>query len=437
MPTYDQAKTGLLVELDAWDKFDAEREPLPAEPQRSPDDFGEEIEEMKAEHADFGPGGSIIRSRQLIPLILDRFENDTKGKTYPSDLVVQMLGAATTILATKRKWISERNNLDPDIYPSAQEKAVMDASKSFQTALKKWTVAGIRFKNDMTRLFLDLWIIGSWLLDFADNSRRHGEWPPDEPGQWNEKEWCAYFWRNLSRRSPFISYVERHGLSQESLDQGFAAEEIFSRRSNQRANDFMRRYELGRQITSAWDKEHPLNYLDMPELPKPPPEDNSGLHVESIDITEESYKQGDKWSHSIPEIRSWNEHADKRPVQPYQKDPAFKELSKFTSKIIKASKDNWKHQQMESDHQRNYRPPLDQYLVLLVLCAQGVMIHGLIDEDDEVETPDVNRLKGCHLFCVEVFTKFAQAINLYKDSAYRNLAGEALKLAQKVAKLIF
>lgn len=226
--------------------------------------------------------------------------------------------------------------------------------------------------------------------------------------------------------------MERHGLSQESLDKGFAAEEIFSRRSNQRATDFMRRYELGRQVTSAWDKEHPLNYLDMAELPTPPPEDNSGLHVESVDITEESYEKGGDWSHSIPEIRRWNDNTDKRPVQPYQRDPAFKELSRFTSKIIKASKDNWKHQQMESEHQSDYRPPLDQYLVLLVLCADGVMIHGLINEDDELEKPGTARLKGCHLFCAEVFTKFAQAINLYKDSAYRNLGAEAIKLAQEI-----
>jgi len=423
--TYELAKANLMAELDAWDKFDAERESLPLE-----------IEEAKAAAADFGPSGSIIRSRHLIPIILNRLEVDTKDKSHASDLVVQMLGATTAILAAKRKWISERNNLDPDVYPSPLEKSVVNGSNSIKTALKKWTASDIRFKNDMKRLSIDLWIMGSWLLDFADNSRRHGEWPPDEPGQWNEKEWSAHLWRNLSRRSPFISYVERHGLSQESLDKGFAAEDIFSRRSNQRAGDFVKRYELERQLASAWDKEHPLNYLDMKELPAPPPEDNDGLHVESIDINEESYREHEKWRSSLPEIDRWNDNADKRPVQPYQKDPAFKELNKFTSKIIKASKDNWKHQQMESEHQSNYRPPLDQYLALLVLSAQGVMIHGLMDEDDEVATQDVNRLKGCHLFCAEVFTKFAQAINLYKDSAYRNLAAEARQLAKKIANFI-
>lgn len=419
--TYEQAKANLMAELDAWDRFDAEREPLPLE-----------IEEIRAS-ADFGPGGSIIRARQLIPLILNRFENDTKSKVYPPDLVVHMIDAATMILGTKRKWIGEHNNLDPDIYPSAQEKSVTDASKLFQSVLKKWAAPDIRFKNDMKRLYLDLWIIGSWLLDFVDNSRRHGEWPPDEPGQWHEKEWCAYFWRNLARRSPFISYVERHGLSQESLDKGFAAEEIFSRRSNQRAGDFVKRYELERQLAAAWDKEHPLNYLDMDELPTPPPEDNSDYHVECIDINEESCAEHEKWRSSLPEIDRWNDHSEKRPARPYQKDLAFKELSKFTSKIIKASKENWKHQQMESEHQSDYRPPLDQYLVLLVLCADGVMIHGLMDEDDDAETSDANRIKGCHLFCAEVFTKFAQAINLYKDSAYRNLAAEARQLAQKIS----
>ncbi|MEW6025935.1 MAG: hypothetical protein AB1599_01380 [Planctomycetota bacterium] len=423
MITYEQARANLTAELDAWDKFDAEREPLP-----------EEVEELRAS-ADFGPGSSIIRSRQLIPLILERLENDTKGKPYPVDLVAQMLSATTAILATKRRWFSERNNLDPDIYPSAQEKAVMDASKSFQSALKKWSAPGIRFKDDMNRLFLDLWIIGSWLLDFADNARRHGEWPPDEPGEWSAKEWCAYFWRNLARRSPFISYVERHGLSIESLDKGFAAEEIFSRRSNQRTGDFVKRYEMERQLAAVWDKKHPLKYLDLKKLPPPPPEDNSDLVVESIDVAEEAQKQGGDWSRSIPEIRKWDDESDERPERQYQKDPAFRELDKFTSKIIKASKENWHHQQLESDHPADYRPPLDQYLVLLVLSAQGVMIHGLIDEYDDAGISDANRTKGCHLFCAEVFTKFAQTINLYKDSAYRNLGAEALKLAGKISKI--
>jgi len=167
---YEQSKTNLLAELDAWDKFDSEREPLPPE-----------IEEVKAQAADFGPSGSIIRARHLIPLILIRFEEDIRDKAYPYDLVVQLLGAATVILAAKREWISgARQVLDPDVYPSPLEKSVMNAANIIKSVLKKWTVPDIRFKNDMKRLFLDLWIIGSWLLDFADNSRRHGEWPPAE-----------------------------------------------------------------------------------------------------------------------------------------------------------------------------------------------------------------------------------------------------------------
>ncbi|MFH1228073.1 MAG: hypothetical protein V1701_09260 [Planctomycetota bacterium] len=418
--TYEQAKAQLLSELSAWDKYDTERESLP-----------EEISGIADEN--LGPSGSIKRARLLIPFILNRFEEDAGEKPYPSDLAVRMLDAAAKILSTMRQWFTGewRRSLDLDVYPSIPERLVIDAGASIGSALNKWTVPDIRFKTDMKRLYSDLWIIGGWLLDFADNARRHGEWPPDEPGKWDANEWCAYFQRNLCRRSPFISYVEKHGLIQSSLDKGFANEELFSRRASQRAKDFVRRCELARKLAFAWDKEHPQVYLDIEELPAPPPEDNDGLIVEAIELGNESDEPEQTWRRSLPELDRWQGDDVERSVQPYQKDPIFKELQSFADRFFKASKQYWEHRQMETENPERYRPPLDQYLALLFLCAQGVMIHGLMDEDDEVGKQDAERIKGCRRFGIQVLDKFARAIDACDNRSYQDLAKDARRFAEK------
>jgi len=86
---------------------------------------------------------------------------------------------------------------------------------------------------------------------------------------------------------------------------------------------------------------------------------------------------------------------------------------------------------MESDNPEKYRPPLDQYLALLVLCAEGVLIHSL-NEDDETAKPDINRINGCHRFCSELFSRFAETVAVCNNVAYRKLADEARQLARKV-----
>jgi len=64
------------------------------------------------------------------------------------------------------------------------------------------------------------------------------------------------------------------------------------------------------------------------------------LIVEKIELSEEVHKQSERWRASIHEISRWADDETDRPVRSYQKDPAFKDLSRFASKFLDASKRN-------------------------------------------------------------------------------------------------
>lgn len=423
---YKSAIADLKAELVLWDEKNKERE-------EETGDF-EDVEEMKAVRRGIGFAGSMDRTLALVPVIISRFEEDLNKKTdkqMPNAYAGPIFHSVRQILNVIRDWLDRRfSEADILAEPSVPETKLTKAYLTIRFELNKMPKPPSRFASDITRLLFDLWILKGWIISFAENALRHGLEIPDEKGEWNEQEWCGYFWTRLKGRSSYIRFVEEHGYSPEALAQGFQNEVTAQRRKDRQMREFSERVNLEEKLNAAWDPDKPELFLELKKIPELPDNHNDDLEIIKVELGAEAEDdRAEPWSSSLPQLADWNKTERGSEGPGFRKDPVFKIQNEFLHKYFKVSKDNWKRYEMESEKPGQYRPPLDQYLITLLLDASGVMIHCLSDLEHE---PNKRKLKGCYLFCAGVFNKFAEVVERNQSRVFKQLADEARRLAKNI-----